>query len=156
MNGVAPDGGMLEHLQAEHHKLNRMLCAIQQRIHDPSLSSATSHVPEDFLTALQSLRAELLAHFAEEGIDGCLGEAAARCPSAAKTLKAIAAEHDTILQAIDELIASITGNAESVEPLSRRFQALSQQLHAHEIAETRLLQYALGGDVTDYDVEGDE
>jgi hypothetical protein len=156
MNGVAPDGGMLEHLQAEHHKLNRMLSAIQHRIHDPSSDSAKSEVSADFLTALQSLRAELLAHFAEEGIDGCLGEAAARCPSVVKKLKAIAAEHETILQAIDELIASIAGDAVSAEALSRRFLALSEQLQAHELAETRLLQYALGSDVADYDVEGNE
>jgi hypothetical protein len=156
MNGVVPDGGMLEHLQAEHHKLNRTLSAIQHRIDDPSLGSATSHVPPDFFTALHALRAELLARFAEEGIDGCLGEAAARCPSALKKLKALAAEHGAILQAVNDLIASVTGEAVSAEPLSRRFQALSEQLHAHETAETHLLQYALGGDVADYDVEGNE
>jgi hypothetical protein len=113
-------------------------------------------VPPDFLTALHSLRAELLAHFAEEGIDGCLGEAAARCPSVVNELKAIAAEHEAILQAVNDLIASVTGDAVSAEPLSYRFQALSEQLHAHEVAETRLLQFALGSDVADYDVEGNE
>ena|SRR5262245_12036384 len=156
MNGVAPDGGMLEHLQAEHHRLNRLLSAIQQRIHDPAWDSATSRVPPEFLTALHALRAELMAHFAEEGIDGCLGEAAARCPGVVKTLKAIEAEHEVILQAVNQLIASTTGDAMSAEPLLSRFQTLSEQLHAHEIAETRLLQHALGSDVTDYDVEGNE
>src|SRR6476659_1963675 len=93
MNGVAPDGGLLEHLQAEHHRLNCTLSAIQHRIDDSSSSDARASPTSDFLASLQSLRAELLAHFAEEEIDGCLGEAAIRCPSAGIQLKAIAADH---------------------------------------------------------------
>src|ERR1044072_1408558 len=98
MSGVAPDGGLLEHLQAEHHKLNRTLSAIQHRIDDPSLVEARGHPSPDFLGALQTLRAELLAHFAEEEIDGCLGEATARCPSVAGQLKAIHADHEALLK----------------------------------------------------------
>jgi len=156
MNGVAPDGGMLEHLQAEHHKLNCTLLAIQHRINDPSLSDVLQRSSSDVADSLHALRAELLAHFAEEETDGCLGEAAARCPSTAGQLTAIAADHEELLRSINELIASVAENSASADHLSRRFQALTQQLHAHEIAESRLLQYALGGDVADYDVEGNE
>src|SRR5204862_2946851 len=111
MNGVAADGGMLEHLQAEHQKLNCTLSAIHHRIGDLSLREAPSDVSSDFATALDSLRAELLAHFAEEEIDGCLGEATARCPSAGSQLKAIVADHEALLQAVNELMAAVTGNS---------------------------------------------
>jgi hypothetical protein len=154
MNGAAPDGGMLEHLQTEHHKLNCTLSAIQHRINDPSLGAATGN--SDFVAALHALRTELLAHIAEEGIDGCLGEAATRCPSAASQLKSIAADHEAILQAVNDLISSFARDYACAEPLSRRFQALSERLRAYEVAETRLLHYALGSDVADYDVEGNE
>jgi hypothetical protein len=152
MNGMGPDGGLLEHLQVEHHKLNCTLSAIQHQIAEPAQSNTQLQESSDFLAALGALRAELLAHFAEEEIDGCLGEAAARCPSATAQLKAIMADHQALLHTVDDLIAS-AGDAELV---SRRFHSLSQRLHAHETAETHLLQYALGSDALDYDVEGDD
>ncbi len=146
---------MLEHLQAEHHKLNCTLSAIQHRIDDPALRDTPVHAPSDFVAGLQVLRAKLLTHFAEEGIDGCLGEAAVRCPSAAAQLKAIKADHQSLMDAVDELIASAKGVATS-DTLSRRIHSLSERLHVHEVAETHLLQYALGGDAADYDVEGED
>ncbi len=154
MSGAAPDGGLLEHLQAEHHKLNCRLSAIQHRIDDPSTSGAARQ-SSDFVAALNALRAELMAHFAEEEIDGCLGEATARCPSVAGQLKAIHADHEALLKALDELIGS-AADATDAGPLSRGFRTLSDRLHAHETAETRLLEYALGGEVADYDVEGND
>jgi hypothetical protein len=156
MNGVASDGGLLEHLQAEHHRLNCTLSAIQHRINDLLLSEPQEHPLGGFFASLNSLRAELLAHFAEEEIDGCLGEAAIRCPSAAAQLKAIAADHESLFQSVNEFIASLAGERGDAEAIASRFQALSERLHAHEVAETRLLQYALGGDVADYDVEGND
>ena len=155
MNGVAPDGGLLEHLQAEHHRLNCTLSVIQHRINDLS-SNALRPSPFEFVDSLQALRAELLAHFAEEETDGCLGEATARCPSTAPQLKAIAADHEELLRAVNELTEFVITNAVSTDELAVRFRAFAQQLHAHEIAESHLLQYALGGDVADYDVEGNE
>ncbi len=149
---MAPDGGLLEHLQAEHHKLNCTLSAIQHQMGDAAACGEPAHSSPDFLLALKTLRADLLVHFAEEEIDGCLGEAAARCPSATAQLKAIQADHEALLQSLDGLIAS-AGNAEW---LARGVYSLSQRLHAHEIAETHLLQYAFGGDTADYDVEGDD
>jgi len=156
MNGVAPDGGLLEHLQAEHHKLNCTLSGIQHRINDPSGGDAAECLPSQLVVALNALRADLLAHFAEEETDGCLGEAAARCPSAAGQLKAIAADHGELLRSIDAMIAAVGGDEIDAPLVAEQFQALAGQLHAHETAETRLLQYALGGEVADYDVEGDD
>src|SRR5205807_5506208 len=134
MNGVASDGGLLEHLQAEHHRLNRTLSAIGHRINDRLLSEAEEYPPTGFVASLNSLRAELLAHFAEEEIDGCLGEAAIRCPSAAAQLKAIASDHEDLLRSVNELIASVAENSASAEQLSRRVQALTEQFRVHEVA----------------------
>src|SRR3954468_11928658 len=103
MNGVAPDGGMLEHLQAEHHKLKCRLSAIQHRINDPTPGEVVERSRMDCGDLLHSLRAELLVHFAEEEIDGCLGVATSRCPSAAGQLKAIIADHEELLRSVDEL-----------------------------------------------------
>jgi hypothetical protein len=156
MNGVAADGGMLEHLQAEHHKLNCRLSAIQHRINDRFPIEAPGYSSSDFVAWFDCLRAELLAHFAEEETDGCLGIATCRCPSAASQLKAITADHEALLRAVNEMVEAVTGNSASADTLARRFEAFAEQLHAHEAAESRLLQYALGGDVADYDVEGNE
>jgi len=155
MNGVAPDGGLLEHLQVEHHKLNCRLAAIQQRMNDSSAGD-TGCWPSEVMDALDALRVELIAHLAEEEVDGCLGEAAARCPSAASQLKSIAADHEQLLQSVDRLIAAVAGNAIDHEQWTGQFQLLADRLHALETAETHLLQYALGGDVAEYDVEGNE
>src|SRR5438552_1372834 len=91
MNGVAPDGGLLEHLQAEHHKLNCTLSAIQHRINEAFANDAAQCSASDSVDSLEAFRNALLDHFAEEETDGCLGEATARCPSAAGQLKAITA-----------------------------------------------------------------
>ena len=143
MNGVR-DGGLLEHLQAEHHKLNLALSAIRRRMDDTVVDS------------LRALRTELRSHFAQEETEGCLEDAGARCPSAAPRLKALKSDHDDLLCSLDELIQVATEDEAPPEAMSSRLESLSQRLHDHEAAESRLLQYALGGDTSEYDVEGND
>ena len=144
-------GAMLEGLQAEHHKLNCVVSAIRHLL-DDSVANSSSAV---LLGLLNSLRCDLLAHFAAES-DGCLNDVATRCPSTAGKIKAIETEHRQLVQSLDGLLEQSRTRAGAAPQLRSRLNAFADQLHAHEAAESRLVQYAFGGDTSDYDVEGND
>ena len=143
MSGIR-DGALLEHLQAEHHKLNLALSSISKQ-------------PQSMLVAsLLQLRNELQVHCCQAESEGCLEEARLRCPSAGSQLASIQSQHEQLLRMLDDLIYEAAQTNVDCEASSRRFDGLRERLHAHETAESRLLLYALGGDTAEYDVEGDE
>lgn len=156
MNGTTPCGAILERLQHEHHELNKSL--VEMRLEFATLPTSTQ--PKATQTAIVSrlarLAATLRSHFAEEEEGGCYEEAVSRCPSLSPTVQALLAEHPQITLALEGLLNDIRVQRKSSEQLREEFDRFARKLKDHEIKENRLLQMALGGDASDYDVEGNE
>jgi hypothetical protein len=155
MNGASPCGALLEHIQQEHHHLNTDLIAIRHELERLS-SDAQGPLPPETIKRLKDLRTELEGHFHHEECGGCLEEAASRVPSVSHQVRQIEAEHRELLSAIDRLNTAAASPSGSRASVAREFADFAARLHAHEVAETRLIEYALGGEAADYDIEGNE
>jgi hypothetical protein len=69
------------------------------------------------------------------------------------------AEHRVLLQLLDDWRHRLqSGDPAVATPteLSKAFETFVCQIKAHEVAESRLMQCALGGAAAEYDVEGNE
>lgn len=133
MNGYDWDRcqGYMKHMDQEHARLNTEL----RRLHNEVQSAAPR---ASVLLDLETLRADLAAHFHQEEGDGCLEEAVCRCPSLAHEVRAIESQHRDLLAELDALIARQQRagdvNAADVE----RFAAALDQ---HEAAEDHVVQH---------------
>jgi chromosome segregation ATPase len=156
MNGVNHCGAYLEHLQAEHHRLNCALIEIRRQFAELNRGASSPDALDRLIERLEDLRRELRSHFAEEEKGGCLEEAVARCPSLGPQNKDLMGEHPQLIRALEQLPAAMKGRATNQEAWQQQFEAFAADLRAHECAENRLLQTALGGDAAEYDVEGNE
>jgi iron-sulfur cluster repair protein YtfE (RIC family) len=152
MNETPQCTALLEHIQQVHHQLNVAVTKVRRRLAE--LQSVGLPLPADVIEQLHGLRAELGAHFAEEEEGGCFDELAARSATASQQIRQMEAEHRELLPMIDRLIAAGCLPAGKVQEFSQRFEELADRLRAHEMAESRLFQYALGGEASDYDIEG--
>ena len=156
MNGFNHCGAYLEHLQAEHHRLNCALIEIHHQIVELNRTTQSQEVLAGVRQSLENLLRELRNHFAEEEEGGCLEEAAARCPSLAPRTKDLMDEHPQLAQEMEQLLAITKDRTTNPKALRRQFEAFAKGLRAHQCAENRLLQTALGADAADYDMEGNE
>jgi iron-sulfur cluster repair protein YtfE (RIC family) len=156
MNGVNHCGAYLEHLQAEHHRLNCALLEIRHQFAELNRSTQPPDGLAELTKRLEDLLKELRSHFAEEEEGGCLEEAVARCPSLGPQTKDLMGEHPQLARALEQLLAAMKDRAANQEAWQKQFEAFATDLRAHECAENRLLQTALGGEAADYDVEGNE
>jgi len=145
-----------EHLNHEHRRLNQLLAAIGHDVVQLGGQEKGQSQIARLRKRIADLRQQLQAHFAEEESGGCLEEAVTRCPSLAVDTKAILEEHPQLDQMLGQLAAQTGDPAAKAAELQRNWQAFSKKFHAHEAAETRLLQMAFGGDAADLDVEGEE
>jgi hypothetical protein len=102
---------------------------------------------------IDDLRRQLQTHFVEEETGGCLEEAVTRCPSLGAETKAILEEHPQLDGMLGHLVAQTGDPAAGALQVQQNWQAFSKMFHAHEAAETRLLQMAFGGETADLDVE---
>jgi predicted nucleic acid-binding Zn-ribbon protein len=156
MNGINHCGAYLEHLQSEHHRLNCALLEIRHQFAELRRNPQPQVAVAALIERLDNLRSELSAHFAEEEAGGCLEEAVARCPSLGPEVKALMGEHPELARALEELLARMKSQTPDEEARQQQFEAFAAALKAHECAENRVLQFALGGDAAEYDMEGNE
>jgi hypothetical protein len=156
MNTASHCGAMLGHIQQEHRHLNSAIREIRNRFSQLPANSKTPSAPTDVLPMLQRLRTELDEHFAEEEAGGCFEEAATRCPSLLSQVKAITAQHRELIPMFDAVLTRANDPMTSRKQIQRAFEAFALQLYEHENAESRVLQYAFGGEAADYDIEGNE
>lgn len=145
-----------KHLQHEHHRLNQLLAEIGHDMVQPGGPEQGQAPIARLGKRIADLRQQLQAHFSEEESGGCLEEAVTRCPSLAANTKTILEEHPHLDHMIGQLVAQTSDPASNAAEVQRNWQAFSKKFHAHEAAETRLLQMAFGGDAADLDVEGGE
>jgi hemerythrin-like domain-containing protein len=134
------------HLRAEHRRLQQCLRRIERdwvSRESPRRAEAVPKVIED----LQALRAELAHHFEEEQAGGCLEEAVSRHPSFSHDANLLEHEHPVLLAQLDRLIAKLKTMPqpiESADDAREDFRRFADQLHAHEDAESRILQESFG------------
>lgn len=139
----------INHLVAEHRRLNGMLRKMQHAI----VESVQPDDQPSFRAAQQilvQLREELSQHFSEEDGGGCLEEAVSSCPSLSADAKGVEAQHPEILADVDALIEKVAGWPATVQnqvALQHDFAALCDKLHAHEAAENRILARGFGRSV---------
>jgi hypothetical protein len=156
MNGVDYCAAYLEHLQAEHHRLNCALLEIRHQFAKLHCSSRPEAALATIIERLEDLLRELRSHFAEEEAGGCLEEAVARCPSLGPQTKDLMGAHPQLARELEQLLAATKTGKANGEVWQQQFEAFATDLRTHECAENRLLQTAFGGDAADYDVEGNE
>ena len=156
MNGASQCGAYLEHLQCEHRRLNRLLIEIRREIARFRQSTQPEKLADALIDRLENLMIQLRSHFAEEDEGGCLEEALDRCRSIAPNVKVLMDEHPQLAKDLEHLIVGIKSRTMDGETCEQVFDSFAIKLKAHECAENALLQFALSGDASDYDVEGND
>jgi len=156
MSGVNHCGAYVEHLQAEHHRLNCALLEIRHQFGELNRSMQPQAALAGIIERLEDLLKKLRSHFAEEEAGGCLEEAVARCPSLGPQSRDLMGEHPQLARALEQLLEGMKSRAANEDAWQQQFEAFATDLKTHECAENRLLQVGLGGGATDYDVEGNE
>ncbi len=63
---------------------------------------------------------------------------------------------DIKMPELEQLIAGMKSRSIDEEESRQMFEAFAAKLKTHECGENRLVQYAFGGDESDFDVEGNE
>jgi hypothetical protein len=147
---------LVEHLHHEHHRLNQLLLEIGHEVAALSQPGRPEGPLAQLSQRLTDLRQELLAHYAEEETGGCLEEAVVRCPSLAGECKEVLAEHAVLDRMLDQLVTQSRNPAAVSADFAKNYRAFAEKLHAHEAAETRILQMAFGAEAADYDVESED
>jgi len=156
MNGANQCGTYLQHIQAEHHRLNRVLAEIGRQFAIASCETSTQAMLRSIRDGLEDLLNELRRHFAEEEGGGCLDEAAARCPSLGPRARDLLHEHPHLDRELERLISTMKTGEGDGKAWQYRFETFAADLRAHECAENQVLQTAFGGEAADHDVEGNE
>lgn len=153
MNGTEDSRAYVEHLQREHHRLNRLLLEIGHEVEELVRVSQPGITFEHVAQRLADLHQQLRSHFMEEETGGCLEEAVSRCPSLSEDCKRIIAEHAVLDRMLEQLVAQTRNQEVLSADVQRSYRAFAEKLRAHEAAETRLLRMAFS-DAADYDIEG--
>jgi len=133
-------------LQDEHRKISEVVEQIQAAHfpHGDPVSRRNAQISTDLLIEqLYSLRTMLRDHFEEETTGGCMEEAISRLPRLAADMGVLEADHCSLLEQLDGVIASVqhevfTGRAS--ETIERRFNDFAEMLYDHEADENRLLE----------------
>jgi hypothetical protein len=156
MNGATPGGAYLGRLQQEHRDLNSDLLEIRHEFAALTTSRQPQLALAEIAVRIERLAKELRLHFAEEEEGGCFEEVQTRCPSLSAQVHKLLGEHPHLLLTLERLVADVEKGRLSVEQLQRTTETFTQRLKDHEVAESRLLQMAFGGDASEYEAEGNE
>ena len=157
MNAVNHCGGYLKHLQAEHHRLNLVVLKIRHQLAGFRQSGEAPATRDCLIDQLEDLLRQLQSHFKEEEEEeGFLEEALARCRSVRPDVQTLMDEHPQLAQALERLIVGLKSRTIDGETCQRLFESFAKKLKAHECIENTLLQFALGGNASEYDAEGNE
>jgi hypothetical protein len=133
------------HLRAEHKRLREWLLSIEQQW--PNECPCTDKAIFSLLDNLRALRGELAHHFEEEERGGCLEEAVSHQPSLSHEATQLEHEHPVLLEQLDQMIeklSAVSSAMESTGTIEKNFRRFAEQLHAHEIAENRILEESFG------------
>ncbi len=146
----------LDHLRAEHLRIQRLVRKIREQLVAHEGSPCVAHLAEA-KAELSQLRDELEHHFREEEGGGCLDEALGFKPSLASAVRAIEAEHPQILHAVDRLRLRLDepAVAAGVCHWQREIDDLAAMLTAHEDAEARVLEQGFSVYLEDEPVRAD-
>jgi len=157
MNGVNHCGAYLEHLQCEHHHLNSAVLKIRHQLEGLLQGGKSPAKRDSLIDQLEELLRQLHGHFREEEEEeGLLEEAVARCRSVRPNVKALMCQHQPLAQELERLIVGLKRRTVDGETCQQMFESFAAKLKAHECTEDALLQFALGGQASEYDVEGNE
>jgi hemerythrin-like domain-containing protein len=136
---------MLEHLQWEHHRLNRQLTEIRHQLAQLDHSDDPPRALAILAGRLEAFLKTLRRHFAEEEEQsGIVEEACAACPERTPELRGAAAEHDQLAEALQRLVARMKRQTAPTAELRQELDLFAGRLNAHEGAENRLFEAALG------------
>jgi hypothetical protein len=145
MKSECGESTFVEHLLAEHRRLDHMVCSTLSALPSWEEADSTSWPPR-VIAGLSAIRAELAQHFAEEEAGGCLEEAVARCPALSTDVRRAQAEHQQLLEVLDELVHDCRNlekpTRREVLALEQELRALVHKLRLHEGEETRIMQRA--------------
>jgi hypothetical protein len=144
-----------EHLNHEHGRLNRLLLEIGHEMAQLGRPDQPQELVAHLGVRIANLCTQLQAHYAEEEAGACLQEAVTRCPSLAMNARTILGEHPELVRMLEHIAAQTSATATKPSEIQQAWQMFSKKFHAHEAAETRLLQMAFGAEAADLDVEGD-
>ena len=157
MNGGNYCGAYLRHLQAEHHRLNSAVLKIRKKMAQFWASGEAEATRDSLIDQLENLLQELQLHFREEEEEaGALQEAVARCRSVQPNVTALMDEHPQLAKALEEIIAALKTRTTDKIECELLVETFLKRLKAHERVENSLVQFALGGQASEYDVEGNE
>jgi predicted nuclease with TOPRIM domain len=156
MNGDDSCHAYVEHLQHEHSRLNELLLHLAGEVDQLTAARQPRVALDRFAERLADLRQRLQSHFAEEEEGGCLEEAVSRCPSLTGNAAEIVGEHPRLDEMLQQLILQTHAPAVLPADVQRDYRSFAEKLHAHETAESRLLQKAFGAEAADYDSEGED
>jgi len=157
MNTLNYCDAYLKQLQAEHHRLNSAVLEIRHKLEGFRPSGEAGAKQNSLIDPLERLLTQLQDHFTEEEKEeGVLQEAVVRCRSVRADVKALMCQHTQIAEALQRLIVDTKSGAFDGETCRQMFDSFATQLKAHECGENTLLQFALGGEASDCDVEGNE
>jgi hypothetical protein len=143
----------VDHLIAEHRRLDQLLRRAVN-LSRPLDANANEWLPR--LTAgLAAIRCELAQHFGEEDRGGCLEEAVARCPAIAPEVRRLMAEHEDLIERLDDLVARCqTASCPSecqVQAIEQELRLVVGELRRHEALESRVVQRGFAVSLEDTD-----
>ncbi|MGE0605843.1 MAG: hemerythrin domain-containing protein [Pirellulales bacterium] len=141
----------IEHLHAEHRRIQRMIGDVQQAIAAWAEAGSPHGRLDELAARLADLQSELQHHFIEEEAGGCLEESLSHNPSLSDDVKAALLEHPTLLQSLAEIADRLQDPASAKAPreVQAMFDALATRLRMHEAAEERVLRRGFGAAATE-------
>lgn len=135
---------MVQRIEAEHNKLKQEIEKIQQMMSPflPKLNYTDWH--QDFLWLLRDFNNDLQKHFDLEEEGGFMQDILDTDPRFVNTIDRLEAEHETMGQELDKIIHHLKDmsdyDAKACEMLFAEIAALLEMLHAHEAAESEVIE----------------
>ena len=147
MTGENDCRAYVEHMNVEHHHLEKLLGAIHAQL----AATETDEHRTAARAALQQFATELNRHFRDEECGGCLEEAANRDPLVSKDVNALTREHLELRLLVAALLERI--NTTNWSQLVDEFEAVAKRIRSHEAAENLVLQRVFGSASADADLD---
>ncbi len=149
MNNLENSRVFVSHLEAEHRRLDQAVTQVKESMSPGDAPAIPLSSTNQVLGLLEELRLQLIHHFHDEEQEGCLDEAACRCPSVSDEAKRVRHEHVELLSELDEIILTMKLESklhESLTNITSRFQDFAHTLRQHEAAETRVIESVFGSE----------
>ncbi len=146
MNGRDERFSFVDYMQAEHHRLEKLLRRTLATLPAWEEADTAEWLPR-MTAGLTAIRAELAHHFRTEEQGGCLEEAVARCPPLATDVQCVQRQHNELLEHLDELIArcqTTAASAAKARAVDQELRHVVRELRLHEAHENRIMQRGFG------------